>query len=66
MATEPASLIPLMKGVRDDSFDHAWSAHESPTWLTVSTCGFDRGSQAVATCDKESRSPDPGFEYQPV
>ena len=32
--------------------------------LTVPTCGFDRRSQAAATRDQKSRSPDPWFEYQ--
>lgn len=30
MATEPASLIPLMKGVRDDHLDCAWPFYEFP------------------------------------
>jgi hypothetical protein len=51
MATEPASLIPLMKGVSDGLLYETWSVHESPA---VTTCGFDRRSQAAATCDKKS------------
>jgi hypothetical protein len=64
MATEPASLIPLMKGVRHGLPDYAWSVDESPLGLTVTTCGVDRRPQATATCDQKPRSPVTGFEHQ--
>ena len=36
MATEPASLIPLMKGVSDGLVDERWPAYEYPVRLTQS------------------------------
>jgi hypothetical protein len=64
MATEPASLIPLMKGVRYGVPDYAWPVDEFALGLTVTTCGVDRRPQAATTCDPKSRSPVTGIEHQ--